>query len=83
MSFYKDNNVCILCRNYIGDVALRHVLRNFRPDDVMIMHDADEIPVRETLLFLKVCQVVNKTSGIILKFNKTYLPFVELEPVHT
>ena len=44
-----------LLRNHIGDVILqRDVIRDVRQDDVMIMHDADELPVREALLFLKV-----------------------------
>ena len=44
-----------LLRNHIGDVILqRDVIRDVRQDDVMIMHDADELPGREALLFLKV-----------------------------
>ena len=44
-----------LLRNHIGDVILqRDVIHDIRQDDVMIMHDADELPVREALLFLKV-----------------------------
>ena len=42
-----------LLRNHLSDYGLRHRLLGYKNDDIFVLTDADEIPRRETLLFLK------------------------------
>jgi beta-1,4-mannosyl-glycoprotein beta-1,4-N-acetylglucosaminyltransferase len=40
-------------RDYMGEYGLRYLIRGYRQDDLFVLTDADELPYRETLLFLK------------------------------
>ncbi len=58
-----------LLRNYIGYVGLEKILKNVRQDDIFVSMDADEIPMRESLLFLKLHVGYPEPVGFQLRHN--------------
>ena len=42
-----------LQRNYISEYSLKYILRGCEDDDLFLLTDADELPARDTVLFLK------------------------------
>ncbi len=58
-----------LLRNYITQHALPRQLSGYNHDDIFILTDADEIPQRETILFLKLHDGYPEPFGFNLQWN--------------
>ena len=58
-----------LLRNYIVQQGVAKQLRNFSRDDIFWLSDADEVPSREAILFLKLHDGYPEPIGIYLKLN--------------
>ena len=49
----KDGWMSDRHRDYMGQYGLRYLVRGYRHDDLIVLTDADELPYRDTILFLK------------------------------
>ena len=58
-----------LYRNYLGKQGVARNIRHMRHDDVFVLTDADEIPNRESLLFLKLHDGWTEPVGWHVKAN--------------
>ena len=58
-----------LLRNYIVTHGLAKQVSGYRHDDIFILNDADEIPKRETILFLKLHDGYPEPFGFHLQWN--------------
>ncbi len=58
-----------LLRNHITQYALPRQLSGYRHDDIFILSDADEIPQRDTILFLKLHDGYPEPFGYNLQWN--------------
>ena len=58
-----------LLRNYIVSHGLTNQLSGYRHDDIFILTDADEIPKRETILFLKLHDGYPEPFGYNYQWN--------------
>ncbi len=58
-----------LLRNFITKQALPRQLKGYRHDDIFLLFDADEIPLRETVLFLKLHEGYPEPIGFNLQWN--------------
>ena len=55
-------------RMFIGQAGMRRVL-NTRPDDIFLYTDADELPSREAILFLRMHDGYSEPFGISLRWS--------------
>jgi beta-1,4-mannosyl-glycoprotein beta-1,4-N-acetylglucosaminyltransferase len=56
-----------LLRNHLSDFGLRQRLTGTRNDDIFLLTDADEIPAREAVLFLKLHDGYPEPVGLHLQ----------------
>ncbi len=66
-------------RHFIGSEGLRRVV-NKKPDDIFIYTDADELPSREALLFLKLHDGYPEPFGFTLRWSVFGFFWRQLEP---
>lgn len=58
-----------LFRNYMGEHGIIHQLKGYRHDDILLMHDADEIIIPEAMQFLKLHDNYPEPFGANLQWN--------------
>ncbi len=58
-----------LTRNYIVSHGVAHQLSGYRHDDIFILNDADEVPNRDTILFLKLHDGYSEPFGFNYQLN--------------
>ena len=68
-AYYEGYIADRLHRDHIGTQGVGHQLRGYRPDDIFLLTDADEIPVRQSLLFLKLHDGFPEPFGYNYQWN--------------
>ncbi|CAD5115157.1 unnamed protein product [Dimorphilus gyrociliatus] len=58
-----------LFRNYMGQHGMTKQLKGYRHDDILLMHDADELIMPEVTQFLKLHDNYPEPFGVNLKWN--------------